>query len=188
MPGGASAVAVKVLSPSLFVEAYHDLAIPIDLRAAHEMALSHVPGAIGLPLKDLAHRFAAVAKGVLPENAPLLLVGSTPRAAQVAQDRLADEGFSVLGCLEGGMDLWLREHRSTSAFPRRALPHAHPPFALVATAPTYPWEKAHGDERAAPSQVLVQRASMTATLASWLRERGYTLSSRRQGAALWHVP
>ncbi|WP_291333336.1 rhodanese-like domain-containing protein [Desulfovibrio sp.] len=51
----------------------------IDVRTAEELGQGHIPGAINIPIEDLAQRSAEI-----PPNVPTLLVCRTGRRAEAA--------------------------------------------------------------------------------------------------------
>lgn len=187
-----SAVASRMLDPGLFQEAYHDLTLVIDFRSPEEYAKGHVRGAIGLPMKRLGTAFGAMAQLILPVSAPLLLVASSPRMAQAANDRLTGQGKSVLGYLEGGVASWRRSGRSLEAFPLRALSIVpmDTPLALIATSPDYRWE---GVAEGAPphpvagASLLALPESMTASGRRWFKDRGFRQTDRAKGVAVFEM-
>lgn len=184
----ASDVASRPLPGHLFQEAYHDLALVIDLRAPEPFAEAHVPGAICLPADRLGRHLGPLARLLLPPSAPLLLVGSD-HLAQSAGDVLTGEGFSVLGYLDGGMTAWKRGGRISATFPHRALPKLprEGTGALFATSASYPWSRVAEPSPSSPVEayILIRSASLTPSLARWLKAAKLRLRERASGAALW---
>jgi len=86
-------------------------AIYLDVRTEEEFADGHPQRAINIPIghANTATRslepnqdFARVARGVLPEGAPILIGCRTGPRAEMAAQILAEEGFGGLSVVWGG--------------------------------------------------------------------------------------
>jgi rhodanese-related sulfurtransferase len=83
-------------------------AVVVDVREYVEFASGHIEGAQLAPLSKVE----CMAE-VWPREQMLVLVCKAGGRAEQAQRRLAARGFTGLAVLEGGMDRWIREGRST---------------------------------------------------------------------------
>ena len=70
----------------------------LDLRSADEFNKSHIPGAINLPLEQIAHRLDKIDRG-----SPILLVCENGVKSVTASEQLAAKGFPFIYVLKGGM-------------------------------------------------------------------------------------
>lgn len=76
----------------------------IDVREADEYAAGHIPGAVNVPLSELADR-----EKDIPSSA-ILICASGNRSSQAAA-YLAAQGKTSLMNLSGGTMTWMREGR-----------------------------------------------------------------------------
>lgn len=79
-------------------------AVILDLQTPRRFAERHVPGAVNLQFNraDLVDR----AEMVLPSDVELVVCGEPEAIARMAAKLLEEGGFTVLGCLQGGLDAW----------------------------------------------------------------------------------
>lgn len=102
-----SATAIKRLEPgqlqALLQGQPGDGAAPalIDVREMHEYALSHLPGAIHMPLGELPRRLAEI-----PRDFPLVFICRSGRRSWDAANLALSAGRDSLAHLEGGMLAW----------------------------------------------------------------------------------
>ena len=181
-------VASRPLDTGLFQEAYHDLALVIDLRSAAAFADGHIPGAICLPALRLGASLGSVARLLFPPSAPLLLSGPA-RLAESGSNILTGEGFSVLGYLDWDVAAWKRSGKALGEFPRQPLATIakEEVAALIATRESYPWERAAEPVPAGfmEARVLVKASSLSPALGRYLKAAGFLLRERSHGTALW---
>lgn len=71
----------------------------VDVRTRGEARRSAIPGAVNIPLDELAAR-----RGELDPNLPVMLVCSTGGRALMAANLLKSHGFRQVRHLEGGLD------------------------------------------------------------------------------------
>ncbi|MFZ4815168.1 MAG: rhodanese-like domain-containing protein [Phototrophicaceae bacterium] len=86
--------------PQTFGDTQHLL---VDVREIDEYEKGHLPGAINLPLSELAERF-----GELPTDQPLALVCQAGGRSGRAAEFLVDKGYSDVTNLEGGTSAWIK--------------------------------------------------------------------------------
>ncbi len=102
-----SATAIKRLDPgqlqSLLQTQSNDDTAPalIDVREVREFALSHLPGAINVPLGELPRRLAD-----MPLQLPLVFICRSGRRSWSAANLAMSAGRTSLAHLEGGMLAW----------------------------------------------------------------------------------
>jgi len=89
--------------------------VVLDLRPPHIFAAGHLPGAINLQFNraDLADR----ATMALPTTLELIVHAEPDPVARVAVLILDEAGFTVAGCLDGGLKAW-----RASGLPLEAVP------------------------------------------------------------------
>jgi len=75
----------------------------IDVRQDWEWDGGHLPGALHIPLGDLASRCEQ-----LPEDVPLIIYCHHGGRSLRACELLNDFGFAMVKNLEGGIDAWSR--------------------------------------------------------------------------------
>jgi molybdopterin/thiamine biosynthesis adenylyltransferase/rhodanese-related sulfurtransferase len=102
-----SASAIKRLEPgqlqALLQGQPGDGAAPalVDVREVHEFTLSHLPGAIHMPLAELPRRLAEI-----PRDLPLVFICRSGRRSWDAANLALRAGRDSLAHLEGGMLAW----------------------------------------------------------------------------------
>ncbi len=75
----------------------------LDVRTAEEFAGGHVPGAVNIPHTELPERLAELD---LPKSSELVVHCESGRRAAMAEDVLAEAGFSNVRDLTGHMRGW----------------------------------------------------------------------------------
>ncbi|MDA0267394.1 MAG: rhodanese-like domain-containing protein [Cyanobacteria bacterium] len=89
----------------------------VDVRSAAEYNVSHIPGAMHIPHRDLAHRLDELATF---KTQPVILYCEAGVRAGIAETTLADAGFQQVIHLTGDMQDWRRKEfpvESRSIFP-----------------------------------------------------------------------
>ncbi len=79
-------------------------ALLVDVREPDEWQADHVAGATHIPLGTIASRAAT-----LPKDREVLLICRTGNRSAMAQERLAQAGFTNVTNVEGGITAWI-EH------------------------------------------------------------------------------
>ena len=78
-----------------------DAPVVLDVREPQEIALARFPGAVEIPMQSVPSRMAE-----LDRNAEIfVLCHHGMRSAHVA-DYLAEQGFTRVGNVSGGIDAW----------------------------------------------------------------------------------
>jgi rhodanese-related sulfurtransferase len=78
-----------------------DAPVVLDVREPQEIAVARFPGAVEIPMQSVPSRMAE-----LDRNAEIfVLCHHGMRSAHVA-DYLADQGFTRIGNVTGGIDAW----------------------------------------------------------------------------------
>lgn len=80
----------------------------LDVRTLEEFASGHVPGAIHIPVDELAGRLAEIEPY---RDRGVVTYCKSGRRAQAAVETLRDAGFTNAIRMDGSMDRWLSEHR-----------------------------------------------------------------------------
>jgi rhodanese-related sulfurtransferase len=88
------------VSPRQAQQLQHDGAVLLDVRENDEWAAGRAPGAVHVPLGQLAHRLAE-----LPAGSEVVTVCRSGRRSATAAEHLRAAGFSVHN-LDGGMQAW----------------------------------------------------------------------------------
>lgn len=73
----------------------------VDVREPDEWAEGHIPGAIHIPLGEIAARQSELQRGV-----PIVTVCRSGRRSLMAGDELLKAGFTDVSSLAGGMIAW----------------------------------------------------------------------------------
>lgn len=76
----------------------------IDVREPHEFAAGHAPGALNVPLGDVA-RWAETQ----PKNQPTLVICQSGRRSLSASNTLQDLGFTAITNVAGGTSEWISQ-------------------------------------------------------------------------------
>lgn len=97
--GGPTAVIASITVDEL--QANHDQFVVVDVREPSEWRTGTVPGALRIPLGDLAKRL-----GELDRQRPYAVVCAHGNRSQSGASLLVDAGFQA-GSVVGGMALWL---------------------------------------------------------------------------------
>lgn len=101
---------MTALSVADFKAAITDETILLDTRTAATFTLGFVPGSISIGLEG---RFAEWAGGLLPFDAPILLITEVGKEKE-SIIRLARVGFhKIEGHLQGGYESWLKENEES---------------------------------------------------------------------------
>jgi rhodanese-related sulfurtransferase len=85
----------------------------IDVRETDEYVDAHVPGAVLLPLSDLANRLDEV-----PSGEPVLLICKSGARSMRAAEALASRGHDVTN-VAGGTQAWIASGRTVATGPER---------------------------------------------------------------------
>lgn len=75
----------------------------VDVREPNEWNDGHIPGAIHIPLGDLARRANELIK-----DSPVITVCRSGHRSLTAADELIAQGFSDVASLNGGMIAWAK--------------------------------------------------------------------------------
>lgn len=92
------------------IEAGHEVLV-VDVRTSREFASSfgHVPGAVNVPLADLAGRLAANAEEMEALKAlPVFVMCRSANRSPSAARLLKKRGFTNVAVIKGGMSAWKR--------------------------------------------------------------------------------
>jgi rhodanese-related sulfurtransferase len=73
----------------------------VDVRESHEWAQGHIPGAIHVPLSDLASRFSSV-----PKDKPVVLYCLAGGRSDQAARWCTSHGFAIEAHMGGGISAW----------------------------------------------------------------------------------
>lgn len=98
-PAGQESAAISVDEAKRRLDA--GTALLVDVREPDEWRAGHVAGATHIPLGNIASRAAT-----LPADREILLICRTGNRSAMAQDRLAQAGFTNLTNVAGGMTAW----------------------------------------------------------------------------------
>ena len=79
-------------------------ALLVDVREPDEWRAGHVAGATHIPLGTVASRASA-----LPKDREILVICRTGNRSAMAQDRLAQAGFTNVTNIEGGITAWMEQ-------------------------------------------------------------------------------
>lgn len=76
----------------------------VDVRETEEFNEGHLPGAINIPLSLFQFRFNEI-----PNDQPIVLVCARGGRSAMAADFMAQQGYSDLYNLDGGVMQWMNE-------------------------------------------------------------------------------
>ena len=76
----------------------------LDIRGKEVSRMGHIPGALRIPLDDLATRVAE-----LPCDTPIIIIDHAGQQAPICARFLHSLGYTTLFILEGGMINWIRQ-------------------------------------------------------------------------------
>ncbi len=79
-------------------------ALLVDVREPDEWRAGHVAGATHIPLGTVTSRASA-----LPTDREILVICRTGNRSAMAQERLAQAGFTNVINIEGGMTAWVEQ-------------------------------------------------------------------------------
>jgi len=79
-------------------------ALLVDVREPDEWRAGHVAGATHIPLGIVASRAS-----VLPKDCEILVICRTGNRSAMAQERLAQAGFTNVTNIEGGVTAWVEQ-------------------------------------------------------------------------------
>jgi rhodanese-related sulfurtransferase len=80
----------------------------LDVRTAEDFAAGHIPGALNIPLAELPDRVDELGAD---RSREIVVHCNSGRQAALAEQWLADAGFSALRDLEGHMNQWRADGR-----------------------------------------------------------------------------
>jgi rhodanese-related sulfurtransferase len=92
---------MQTLSPGDFRALMESGATIVDVRMPEELELARLPGAVAIPLPQLASRL-----GELDPEAPVGLLCHHGVRSELAARLLERNGFKSVAHLEGGIDAW----------------------------------------------------------------------------------
>jgi rhodanese-related sulfurtransferase len=96
---------MREVDQATFAAAHRDGAVVVDVREPFEYADGHVPGAVLMPLRQLAARAAELPRGV-----PVYVVCASGNRSLSGADYLAASGIDAWS-VAGGTGAWLRAGR-----------------------------------------------------------------------------
>ncbi len=108
-----------VVSTTRFLKDNIDKDIPqviIDLRKKEDVEKEHIPGAISIPLNEIANakeRFPA------DKKAPIILYADDERSAKEVFNIIRDWGYSNTSILQGGLDAWKKAGHPIASGPAK---------------------------------------------------------------------
>lgn len=73
----------------------------VDVREPDEWAEGHIPGAVHIPLGDIAAR-----QGELNRDISIVTICRSGRRSLMAGDQLLEAGFTSVSSMAGGMNAW----------------------------------------------------------------------------------
>jgi rhodanese-related sulfurtransferase len=97
----------RELSPNLSIDEVVEVisqnsAVVIDVRESDEFSSGHIPGAVLIPLGELADR-----SDEIPTDVPVILVCRSGNRSSQAYHYLAQQGFENIHNMLGGMLEWI---------------------------------------------------------------------------------
>jgi len=92
---------VKKISASEYIEFRHNPHTLLDVRSSGEWQSGHAPGAMHIPLGDIANR-----AGEVPGMKPLVVICASGNRSAMAATTLATYGIPVVYNFSGGMGAW----------------------------------------------------------------------------------
>lgn len=99
--GTASAEALTTIDVATLHEAMNDEVTLIDVREPYEYDGGHVPGALSMPLGQVAALAAE-----LPKDQPLYVICRSGNRSLQASEALVEAGFQDVRNVDGGMIAW----------------------------------------------------------------------------------
>jgi len=78
--------------------------ILVDVRSASEFSNGHIPGAINIPLHDLASR-----SDELPTDKPIVVVCASGNRSRIGSKTLVNIGHTNISNLQGGTSAWMQK-------------------------------------------------------------------------------
>ncbi len=105
MAAGQSRLAGASISPDEFMQRLQskDQVMIIDVRTINEFGMGHIPGAINIPLSDLANRLDEIRK---QQQKDIILYCESGMRAGMAEHVMRKEGIENILNLEGHMSVW----------------------------------------------------------------------------------
>lgn len=110
MAAGQSRLAGASISPDEFMQRLQskDQVMIIDVRTINEFGMGHIPGAINIPLFDLANRLDEIRK---QQQKDIILYCESGMRAGMAERVMRKEGIENILNLEGHMSVWRKSKR-----------------------------------------------------------------------------
>lgn len=110
MAAGQSRLAGASISPDEFMQRLQskDQVMIIDVRTINESGMEHIPGAINIPLSDLANRLDEIRK---QQQKDIILYCESGMRAGMAERVMRKEGIENILNLEDHMSVWRKSKR-----------------------------------------------------------------------------
>ena len=113
----------QALTPEAVCEQMQQGALILDVRAAADYGIAHIPNSLNI---GLGGQFASWAGSLISPESALILVAEDESKAEEAVLRLARVGLeNVRGFLQGGMDAWHQARQATAAVPQITVAELH---------------------------------------------------------------
>jgi glyoxylase-like metal-dependent hydrolase (beta-lactamase superfamily II)/rhodanese-related sulfurtransferase len=113
----------QALTPEAVREQLERGALVLDVRAAADYGIAHIPNSINI---GLGGQFATWAGSLISPESTLIIVADDQTKAEEAVLRLARVGLeNVGGFLQGGMDAWHQARLTTAAVPQITVAELH---------------------------------------------------------------
>lgn len=99
-----AALAASTVTPGEVAQRIHDpqrAPLLLDVRTAREFAEGHVPGAVNIPVQDLAAQL-----GQVPQDREIVVYCEVGGRASRAGKLLRENGYARVSEMEGSMSAW----------------------------------------------------------------------------------
>jgi adenylyltransferase/sulfurtransferase len=101
---------VSVAEANALLAAKPQVALILDVREPHELAITHLAGATHIPMREIPARVAT-----LPRDRHLLVLCHHGYRSQRVTQFLRDQGFTAVSNIAGGIEAWAEEIDPTMA-------------------------------------------------------------------------